>query len=53
MLQRGCECLAPAVSRTFHFGTSGVHIKNIMVQAQFSGHLTTGVSGVKLHGLER
>ena len=49
----GRECLVPAISRTFHYGTSGAHMKSLLTHAHMSGRLVVSQGEIKLHNLDR
>ncbi|XP_047738841.1 protein O-linked-mannose beta-1,2-N-acetylglucosaminyltransferase 1 isoform X2 [Hyalella azteca] len=42
------ECVIPAVSRVFHYGLTGAHVRGPMTIAHFAGHLTTSQPNIWL-----
>ncbi|KAK8379472.1 hypothetical protein O3P69_019403 [Scylla paramamosain] len=48
-VRAGRECVVPDVSRTFHGGVEGAHIKGVMTHAYFTAHPVTNASYVKLN----
>nr|XP_002128274.1 protein O-linked-mannose beta-1,2-N-acetylglucosaminyltransferase 1 [Ciona intestinalis] len=47
-IRRGRECIIPDVSRTFHFGTSGVNMNNYFHRLYFQNHRINEERNVKL-----
>ncbi|KAF2367928.1 Glycosyl transferase family 13 [Trinorchestia longiramus] len=47
------ECVVPSVSRVFHYGLTGAHVKGIMTHVHFAGHLVTAVPHVALRDVEK
>eukprot|EP00127_Corallochytrium_limacisporum_P001496 Clim_evm2s61 gene=Clim_evmTU2s61 len=52
-IRQGRECLYPDVSRTFHFGASGVNVNNYFQNAYFLGRKKNEERGVQLHDPSR
>ncbi|RXG52349.1 Protein O-linked-mannose beta-1,2-N-acetylglucosaminyltransferase 1 [Armadillidium vulgare] len=47
------ECLVPEISRSFHLGESGVHIRGQMTLAHMMGHLSTGKKDITIENIDR
>lgn len=47
------ECVVPEVSRVFHFGLTGAHVKGFLAQAHFAGHLATMSSNITLRDVHK
>lgn len=47
------ECIVPEISRSFHMGESGVHIKGQVTYSTFVGHLATNQHNIDLHNIHR
>ncbi|KAG7159970.1 O-linked-mannose beta-1-2-N-acetylglucosaminyltransferase 1-like 25 [Homarus americanus] len=52
-LRAGRECVVPDVSRTFHNGMMGTHIKGVMTHSHFTAHPVTAVPAIPLHNVHR
>eukprot|EP01137_Pigoraptor_chileana_P027764 Opistho-2@10714 len=50
---KGRECIIPDVSRTFHFGASGVNMNHYFQRAYFGHHKINAVPHVTLRDLDR
>eukprot|EP00126_Sphaerothecum_destruens_P007297 Sdes_comp19788_c0_seq1m11876 len=47
------ECIIPDVSRTFHFGASGLNVNYYFQEAYFNSRLISNNSNASLHGVDR
>lgn len=47
------ECVVPEVSRVFHFGLTGAHVRGAFTQAHFAGHLATVRPNIVLQGVDK
>ena len=52
-VRRGRECIIPDVSRTFHFGSSGLNMNSYFHDVYFSKHSFNTEAEVELAGLEQ
>ncbi|XP_069178594.1 protein O-linked-mannose beta-1,2-N-acetylglucosaminyltransferase 1 [Procambarus clarkii] len=52
-IRAGRECVVPDVSRTFHNGISGTHIKGVLTHAYFTAHPVTATRALRLHHVHR
>ena len=52
-IRKNRECIVPEVSRTYHFGSSGINMNSYFQDVYFKKHAFNGVADVELRNVER
>ena len=52
-IRRGRECVVPEVSRTYHFGSSGINMNSYFQDIYFKKHAFNTDPDVEFAGVER
>lgn len=52
-IRHGRECVVPDVSRTYHFGSSGINMNSYFQDVYFKKHAFNTIPEVQLDNIER
>ncbi|XP_050526842.1 protein O-linked-mannose beta-1,2-N-acetylglucosaminyltransferase 1-like isoform X2 [Daktulosphaira vitifoliae] len=52
-VQKGRECIVPEVSRTYHFGSSGINMNSFFQEVYFRNHAFNTIEDVKFKDLNK
>ena len=52
-IRHGRECLVPDVSRTYHFGSSGINMNSYFQDVYFKKHAFNTLPEVRLENVQR
>lgn len=52
-IRKGRECIIPDVSRTYHFGSSGLNMNSFFQDSYFKKHSMNTLSYVELKDIDR